>query len=135
MFPDNFFCELYLYNQAAFYSMCIFGGRSRIFLRGTRTPKVGVLTKNYMKMKEFGPGARPWHPHGSTNDFDACRWSDYVSKALDNCLPGEVSAQGGLPRGVCLRGCLPRGVYQTPPMNRMTDRCKNITLPQLRCRR
>ena len=47
---------------------------SRIFLRGTRTPKVNVLTyyfanflpKNCMKMKEFGPWeggaslAPPW---------------------------------------------------------------------------
>ena len=63
-----------------------------------------------------------------------------------------VSAQGGcLPGGVCLwsqRGCLPRalpgrgvsasgprGVWHTPPVKRMTDRCKNITLPQLRCGR
>ena len=42
-----------------------------------------------------------------------------------------VSAWGDLPRpgGVCLGG-----VYlpDTPlPVNRMTDRCKNITLPQL----
>ena len=50
-----------------------------------------------------------------------------------------VSAQGGcLPRGclpkggVCPGGCLPG----TPtPVNRIRDRCKNITLPQLRCRR
>ena len=32
-----------------------------------------------------------------------------------------VSAQGG----VCLMGCTPPA-----PVNRMTDRCKNITLPQ-----
>ena len=41
------------------------------------------------------------------------------------CLPGA---------GVCLPGgVLPGGVFQTPPMNRITDRCKNATLPQLRC--
>ena len=33
--------------------------------------------------------------------------------------------------GVCPR----RGVCQTPLVDRMTDRCKNITLPQLRCER
>ena len=61
-----------------------------------------------------------------------------------------VSAQGGvcpggcLPRGiVCLGGCLPEGVsaqevvclgvWQTPPVYRMTDRCKKITLLQLHC--
>ena len=51
-----------------------------------------------------------------------------------------VSAQGG---GVCPGGCLPGGgggvcpgglpkggIWQTPPpVNRITDRCKNITLP------
>ena len=43
--------------------------------------------------------------------------------------------------GVCLGGCLPRegvcpgGVCETPPVNRITDRCKNITLPQLCCGR
>ena len=31
-------------------------------------------------------------------------------------------------------GCLPRGCTPPPPMNRMTDRCKNITLPKLRLR-
>ena len=42
--------------------------------------------------------------------------------------PG-VSAQGGVcPGGVC-------GRPPAPPVDRMTDRCKNITLPQLRCGR
>ena len=55
------------------------------------------------------------------------------------CLLG-VYAQGV---GVCPGGVVPRG-WQTPPspqdqrqtpspVNRMTDRCKNITLPQLHC--
>ena len=42
-------------------------GRSRIFVSGLPTPKVGVACKffgeNCMKMKEFGPrGWRPWRP-------------------------------------------------------------------------
>ena len=43
------------------------------------------------------------------------------------CLPG-----GSLPVGVSARGCLPGGVSATHPhpVNRMTDRCKNITLRQ-----
>ena len=56
-------------------------------------------------------------------------------------LPGGsvywcVSARGCLPREVSTRevsvqgGCLPRGVCPLSPVNRMTDRCKNITLPQ-----
>ena len=53
------------------------------------------------------------------------------------CLPGEgVAAKGCLPGG-----CLPRGVSAPvhagirPFVNRMTDACENITLPQLRCGR
>ena len=51
-----------------------------------------------------------------------------------------VSTQGGICHGggvcpgggVCLGGSLPRGgVYQTPPVDRITDACENITLPQL----
>ena len=47
---------------------------------------------------------------------------------------GGVSAQGVSAQGVvCLGG---RGnVWQTPPMDRMTDACENITLSQLRCGR
>ena len=64
------------------------------------------------------------------------------------CLPGGggVSVHGGcLPGGKCLLrwclpgagGCLPaRGVSDRhSPMDKMTDACKSITLPQLRCRR
>ena len=40
------------------------------------------------------------------------------------CLPGGVSAQGGM---VCIPSCTEADI---PPVNRMTDRCKNITLPQ-----
>ena len=49
------------------------------------------------------------------------------------CLP-----RGCLPRGVSVLGgvsaweCLPRGVCT--PVNRITDRCTNITFPQLRLR-
>ena len=47
---------------------------------------------------------------------------------LGVCLSGAVSAQGGVyPEGCLPRGCLPRGVC----LNRITDRCKNITFPQL----
>ena len=54
--------------------------------------------------------------------------------ALGVCFQG-VSAPGGgglLQGGVCSRGDgIPACTEaDTPPMNRMTDRCKNITLPQ-----
>ena len=52
---------------------------------------------------------------------------------------GGVSLAGESPwQGVSLAGgiLLPRGgLLGRPPVNRMTDTCKNITLPQLRCRR
>ena len=45
-------------------------------------------------------------------------------------LPGGVPAQGVyLPRGVPAQGGVPAQVLPLL-MNRMTDRCKNITLPQ-----
>ena len=47
-----------------------------------------------------------------------------------------VSAQGVSAQGVSAQGCLPKGgIWQTPPVNRMTDACENITLPHLRCGR
>ena len=43
-------------------------------------------------------------------------------------LPGGVPARGCTCQGVCLPGrYLPR---YSSPVNRMTDRCKNITLPE-----
>ena len=61
----------------------------------------------------------------------ALMWGVYLPK-------GDVPAQGGVPaQGVylprvkgctCPQGYLPR--YSPTPVNRMTDRCKNITLPQ-----
>ena len=43
---------------------------------------------------------------------------------------GGVPTQGGLPGEVSAQGCV-----VDPPVDRMTDRCKNITLPQLCCGR
>ena len=49
---------------------------------------------------------------------------------------GGVCLGGCLPRrGQCLPGgCLPRGVCTPTPVNRITDKYKNITFPQLRLR-
>ena len=50
-----------------------------------------------------------------------------------------MSAKGGVCLGVSAQGggCLPGGggMADTPSVNRITDRCKNITLPQLHCGR
>ena len=68
---------------------------------------------------------------------------------LGGVCPGGVCQEGGcLPMGVSAqgRGCLPRrgcvadmplDQRQAPPspVNRITDRCKSITLTQLRCGR
>ena len=46
------------------------------------------------------------------------------------CLPG-VSAKGDVcPGEVCIPACTGAA---PPPLDRMTDTCENITLPQLRC--
>ena len=49
-----------------------------------------------------------------------------------HCAGGAVSVTGGLPQvpGSGLGGDIPACNGADPPMNRMTDRCKNITLPQ-----
>ena len=75
---------------------------------------------------------------------------------LTACSPGGVCSRGGVcSGGVCcggvsgpggclvLGGCLVPGggcvcswgCVRYPPVNRITDACKNITLPQLRCGR
>ena len=43
---------------------------------------------------------------------------------LEGCLPGGVSAQGGVAPN-------PDPEADTPPVDRMTDACENITFPQL----
>ena len=49
---------------------------------------------------------------------------------------GVCLGEGGvLPRGVSAWGCLPRELYTAPLWTEcLTDRCKNITFPQLRLR-
>ena len=52
-------------------------------------------------------------------------------------LSGCVLSGGGgcvLSGGVCFPGGV-LGVYPSIPVNRKTDACENITLPQLRCGR
>ena len=65
---------------------------------------------------------------------------EWVGGCLPGVCPAGVCPGGCLPGGQCLLGgavstqgwgVWPGGVCQTPPVNRMTDACKNITLPQL----
>ena len=56
-----------------------------------------------------------------------CAWSGGGVVCL---VPGGVSDPGcvpGLGGGVCV-WCVPCGIPPAPPVNRMTNRCKNITL-------
>ena len=56
---------------------------------------------------------------------------------LGVCMPGEVGLVGCLSRGVSARGCVYPSMQwgrHPPAVNRMTDRCKSITFPQLRLR-
>ena len=85
-----------------------------------------------------------------------CFWGVCLLLRVWRCLlPGGVCSGGGVcSQGVCFqggvyswgvsapKGCLLPGVgipacteADTPPVNRMTDACKNITLPQLHCGR
>ena len=51
--------------------------------------------------------------------------------------PSVHWAGGGLAKGVCVSAqrVVSPGVSATPPVNRITDACEKITLPQLRCGR
>ena len=61
-----------------------------------------------------------------------CHWDVCPVGCLPRGSVRGVSAWGGV--GVCLGEESPRGGGgYGRPLNRMTDRCKNITLPQLRC--
>ena len=62
-------------------------------------------------------------------------WVSY-SGIRDNGDSFALHRRGCLPRGCLPGGCIPAGTEpDTPPqMDRMTDRCKNITFPQLHYR-
>ena len=84
--------------------------------------------------------------HSSSHVYRSMHWAGGVSISActgrGGCLHrGGVCQEGSAQGGVCLGGgCLPRGVCipactgAAPPVDRMTDRCKNITLPQLHVR-
>ena len=93
-----------------------------------------------------GPRGCTWSVGGVPGPGQGGTWSGEVYLVLGGCtclvgvylVPGGMYLLGGVP---CPRGCVwsqGEGVYLvlggtcpgTPPMNRMTNRCKNITLPQ-----
>ena len=72
------------------------------------------------------------------------KWLLVIFNLQQECIPAvgyvpsaavAICAQGGVyPRGVCLGGCVCQ-IPPPPPVDRMRDRCKNITLPELCCGR
>ena len=50
-----------------------------------------------------------------------------TGRSLTVCRGGVPAARGGA-RGVCRGGGIPACTEADPPVNRITDRCKNITL-------
>ena len=62
----------------------------------------------------------------------------YQAVSVQGGLCRRVSARGSLSRGISVRGFSVQGISvdrdPLPPVNRITDRCKNITFPQLRLR-
>ena len=53
------------------------------------------------------------------------------SPRLHSIRMHTVRCSGHLGGDVCPGGCLPGGVYTSPPVDRMTDACENISFPQL----
>ena len=64
-----------------------------------------------------------------------CPWGMSAQKvsAQGGCLLKGEAAWGVSTQGVSAWGCLPSACWDIPPMDRMTDACENITLPQLHC--
>ena len=75
-------------------------------------------------------------PRGSVSALGGCTWSGGVCSWGGVPGPRRVSGPRAgvcllLGGGVCSGGCLlPGGCQVLPPVNRMTNRYKNITLPQ-----
>ena len=92
------------------------------------SPKVlclQVKDGSYHNAKIYKTKIEKWHDRTKICLKQECIPVGCVPSAAVAVCPGG-STRGGLPGGV-----LP----DTPPCDRMTDRCKNITLPQLRCER
>ena len=71
------------------------------------------------------PGATT-HPLGATMHTLPPGATTYTPRSNHACPPGATMHA---PRGATLPPP-PRATMHTPPVNRMTNRCKNITLPQ-----
>ena len=87
------------------------------------------------------------HQNHGTTRMHSSRMRTVYPMSIPACTGRGAVSQNALDRGVYpsmhwAGGVCPEGGYvsqhalgQTPPRDRMTDRCKNITLSQLRCGR
>ena len=86
-----------------------------------QSEKVGTLDSVHREEGGSLSGRPPWTETPQDRD-----------PSLDRDSP---SPGGSLSRGFLSRGGLPDRDPPPPPVNRITDACENITLPQLRCGR
>ena len=95
-----------------------------------------LLTVSEGEGEGFCPTPGGLHPGGSAQPQGVCIWGvcpnlGGVCPTLGVLHPGVCPTPGGLHRGgSASRGDVGKTPSPSPPVNRMTHRCKNITLPQ-----
>ena len=116
---------------------------------GAQAPRAppDPLVQDCIPVGCVSPACCPYLPACTAQGGDACLWSGGPASAPGGgCLVlggggvcsrrGSAWSRGGcLPLvlgGVCIPAC---NGADPPSVNRITDACKNITLPQLRCGR
>ena len=87
----------------------------------------------WKRVSAWGVSVQGVSARGVSDQGDVCLWGlprgcPRGVSVQAGCLRRGVSAQGG----VSTQGCVSA---RHPSVDRMTDRCKNITLPHLRCGR
>ena len=103
--------------------MCRFLNTTRLYSSRMHTAR--SLTVSPSMLCPWGvPG-----PRGGACLVLGGAWSGGGAWSQGGCLPGPRMVPG--PGRVVSQHAL----RQTPPVNRITDACENITLPQLRCGR
>ena len=97
----------------------------------TEKSSVGCLVHGCFNASFF----LPFHEDGNTSASEYQVGLSLTLTRMHSSRMRTIRCSGGvLEGGVCPSACWDTLIY-TPPVDRMTDRCKNITLPQLRCGR
>ena len=114
-------------------------------------PRSGYLSRRCLSRRCLSRGCLPAGclPSGVSAWGAFYSGGGYLTRGVfawgGGCLPLGVCPEGGICLGgvcpgyvclggVCLRVCVPGGCKLSPSAKRMTNRCKNITFPQLRLR-